>query len=112
MTIALSSSRPLPVKTPLAPVMSNTAPPPAAPALMASWMEATSSPPALSASSGTVVASQVDQPTGTRPKAKPHMATIRPSSSARWPKATIISARMLIANGTSASVMRRLRASK
>src|SRR5690606_19436697 len=80
ITIAVTSNKPLPMNTPLAPLRSNTAPPPAAPALIASWMDATSSPPALSASSGTVVASQVDQPTGTRPKAKPHSATSNPSS--------------------------------
>ena len=36
ITMALTSSTPLPTKTPLAPLRSNTAPPPAAPALIAS----------------------------------------------------------------------------
>ena len=72
--LAMRRSAELATRMPVTPYVSMTAPPRTAPPSIEPWIAATRMPPPLSAWSGMVRVSQVDQPTGVIPTAKPNPA--------------------------------------
>ncbi len=104
ITIALNSSRPLPVKTPLAPCKSNTAPAAGGPGADGQLNRGDQQ----TARAFCFIRHGGGKPRWTSHRhqtgRQPHRATSSPSSTVKWPNVTISSARTLIINGTSARV--------